>query len=222
MKITLITVSTTILLALTGFLIIQHSDAPSLESTKATGMQRPAASIALTGTVQRSNAASAQLNESVATAKRPASGSKADSDHPEQITVAKTATEMEAKLAAAMPVVSAQSSEETKAESISRISREWGIIFGRTTTELQRALDENSARNALPSLNTISSDFAALTSRYQTLPEKLQRTLSPVIDKRLTKLNEQTSEVYEQAGTESILKPVLSPLIESLNALVES
>ncbi|OED37393.1 hypothetical protein AB833_23495 [Chromatiales bacterium (ex Bugula neritina AB1)] len=101
------------------------------------------------------------------------------------------------------------------------ISRKIGRVFGVTSSVLLTSTDETSAKTALARLESASNSLMEVNETFATLPDAARNPLKTAIDSGLSRLNPLVDTTMTRQGVGSVLTPVITPMMDTLNGLAE-
>lgn len=132
-------------------------------------------------------------------------------------------TDHEIVLGTAMPMTESRMPSEpvSNTQSLSGISKQWGNALGRTSATLAYVSNATTAEQALPELQNSRDQFVELSASYSSLPPVAKIALKGILKKRLVELRAQADSAYMQHNAAAVLIPVVSPLLQSLNAVTD-
>jgi hypothetical protein len=99
------------------------------------------------------------------------------------------------------------------------ISRQLGKTFGITSLVLERSVDEESAKAALPQLQAASSDLDSISDQIAELPDAGRSPLNGVISSGMSKLKPLVDTTMTREGVGPVLGEVITPMLETLDEL---
>ena len=122
---------------------------------------------------------------------------------------------------AASSLVTSFIAAENRTADIGGISRQFGTVFGTTANVIAKSVDETSAKNALPRLESASNLLDELSEQFQSLPDYATAAVGKVVQNQMARLQPLADTSMSKAGVGPVLSPVLIPMMEQLGSIAE-
>ncbi len=106
------------------------------------------------------------------------------------------------------------------AYSLSNISRKLGGVFGTAGAVLGNVTDAESAKAALPQLESAQATLQEVSGDYARVPEGSRGALSRVVSNGVAKLKPVVDTTMRKKGVGEVLAPVVNPMMETLKGMM--
>ena len=103
--------------------------------------------------------------------------------------------------------------------SLGGISRKLGGVFGVATSALAGVGDEASAKTALPQLEMAATSLSEVSEQLESVPASAKAPLIRVVKSGMARLKPLVDTKLNKEGVGSVLTPVVSSLMETLQGM---
>ena len=110
---------------------------------------------------------------------------------------------------------------QNRSADIGGISRRLGTVFGTTADVLTKSIDESSAMNALPRLESASNSLNELSEQFKSLPDYAISPIGKVVQTQMARLKPMADTAMSKAGVGPVLSPVLISMMEQMGSMAQ-
>ena len=110
---------------------------------------------------------------------------------------------------------------QNRSADIGGISRRLGTVFGTTADVLTKSIDESSATNALPRLESASNSLNEVSEQFKSLPDYAISPIGKVVQTQMARLRPMADTAMSKAGVGPVLSPVLTSMMEQMGSMAQ-